>query len=91
MDKKLLNKLIKLLAPYLPFAILSLLASIVTVVMQLYAPILSGRAIDCIIGKGDVLFERLTGLIVRFIFVIAASVFFQWIMNIMVRLKFVGD
>ncbi|SEP93103.1 ATP-binding cassette, subfamily B [Lachnospiraceae bacterium NE2001] len=74
-------KLLKVLKPYIPFMILSLIASAVTVGMQLYSPILSGRAIDCIIGKGNVLTARLTTIMTRFILVVIISIIFQWIMN----------
>ena len=73
------SKMLKLLKPYLPFIVLSLLSSLITVAMQLYAPILSGRAIDLIAGKGKVALNDVTRLLIWFIVTIIISCIFQWI------------
>ncbi len=75
------SKLLKVLKPYIPFMILSLLVSLVAVGLQLYSPIISGDAIDCIIGKGNVLSINLVNLLRKFVIVILLSIIFQWIMN----------
>ena len=75
------SKLLKVLKPYIPFMILSLLVSLVAVGLQLYSPIISGDAIDCIIGKGNVLSINLVNLLKKFVIVILLSIIFQWIMN----------
>lgn len=79
--KNTISKLMKVLGPYIPFMILSLIASLITVIMQLYAPIVSGQAIDYIIGKGNVNIHRISELLVRFVIVICVSILFQWIMG----------
>ena len=79
--RKTINKLMKVMGPYIPFMILSLIASLITVIMQLYAPIVSGQAIDYIIGKGNVNIHRISELLVRFVIVICISILFQWIMG----------
>ncbi|MCR5633324.1 MAG: ABC transporter ATP-binding protein/permease [Eubacterium sp.] len=81
MKKNVIQKLLRFLKPYIPFMILSLLASVVTVVMQLYAPIISGRAIDCIVEKGKVNIPEVTRLLTTFVIVIVVSILFQWIMS----------
>ena len=81
MKKNVIQKLLRFLKPYIPFMILSLIASIITVILQLYAPIVSGQAIDYIIGKGNVNIPRITQLLTRFVFVICISILFQWIMS----------
>ncbi len=75
------SKLLKVLKPYIPFMILSLLVSLFAVGLQLYSPIISGDAIDCIIGKGNVLSINLVNLLRKFVIVILLSIIFQWIMN----------
>jgi len=75
------SKLLKVLKPYIPFMILSLLVSLVAVGLQFYSPIISGDAIDCIIGKGNVLSINLVNLLKKFVIVILLSIIFQWIMN----------
>ncbi len=81
MKKNVIQKLLRFLKPYIPFMILSLIASVVTVVMQLYAPIISGRAIDCIVEKGKVNIPEVTRLLTTFVIVIVISILFQWIMS----------
>ena len=81
MKKNVIQKLLRFLKPYIPFMILSLIASVVTVVMQLYAPIISGRAIDCIVEKGKVNIPEVTRLLTTFVIVIVVSILFQWIMS----------
>ena len=81
MNKTKMKKLMNFLKPYIPFMVLSLIASAVAVVMQLYAPIISGRAIDLIAGKGNVNISKLTEYLKRFFIVILISIIFQWIMS----------
>ncbi len=81
MKKNVIQKLLRFLKPYIPFMILSLIASVVTVVMQLYAPIISGKAIDCIVEKGKVNIPEVTRLLTTFVIVIVISILFQWIMS----------
>ncbi|MBP3718545.1 MAG: ABC transporter ATP-binding protein, partial [Eubacterium sp.] len=69
MNKTKMKKLINFLKPYIPFMVFSLIASAVAVVMQLYAPIISGRAIDLIAGKGNVNISKLTEYLTRFFIV----------------------
>ena len=68
------SKLLKILKPYIPFMILSLLAALVAVGLQLYSPIVSGQAIDCVIGKGNVLSINLIKLLKKFIIIILLSI-----------------
>ena len=75
------SKLLKILKPYIPFMILSLLAALVAVGLQLYSPIVSGQAIDCIIDKGNVLSINLIQLLKKFIIIILLSIVFQWVVG----------
>lgn len=75
------SKLLKILKPYIPFMILSLLAALVAVGLQLYSPIVSGQAIDCVIGKGNVLSINLIKLLKKFIIIILLSIVFQWVVG----------
>ena len=79
--KKTLKKILHFLKPYLPFLILSLLLSAATVVLQLYSPILAGRAIDHIIGPGNVQFSLLAKIIVWFIVLTVTAFFTQWLQS----------
>ena len=62
--------------------ILSIISATVTVVSTLYFPILTGDAIDLIIGKGNVDFNGLKEIIIKMAIVIAITAVSQWIMNV---------
>lgn len=62
--------------------VLSLLFAAVTVVLTLYLPILTGDAVDYMVGKGRVDFEKLSELIIKMAVIICLTGISQWIMNI---------
>ncbi len=61
---------------------LSFICAAVSVASTLYAPILTGNAIDLIVEPGKVDFDGIREIIVRFIIVVAITVVSQWLMNI---------
>lgn len=77
-----IKKVLKYIKKYRISVILSLFFAAVTVVLTLYLPILTGDAVDYMIGKGHVDFEKLAGLIGRMVVIICATGISQWIMNI---------
>ena len=77
-----IKKVLKYIKKYRISVILSLFFAAVTVVLTLYLPILTGDAVDYMIGKGQVDFEKLAGLIDRMAVIICATGISQWIMNI---------
>jgi len=79
--RKTLQKILHFLRPYLPFLILSLCFSAATVVLQLYAPILAGRAIDHVLGFGQVEFEPLAKIVTMFLVLTAVAFFTQWLQS----------
>jgi ABC-type multidrug transport system, ATPase and permease components len=81
--KQTYKRILKCIKKYRLFVILSLLSAAATVVLQLYAPILAGRAIDHIIGKGNVDFDAVKDVIVELFIVIAGAAVTQWIMSIL--------
>ncbi len=80
--KGTLKKVWKYISKYRLFLILSILLAAVTVTLTLYVPILVGYAIDCIIGQGNVDFERIISLLVQIGVVIGITAIAQWIMNV---------
>ena len=54
----------------------------ITVASTLYAPILTGDAIDLIVGKGLVDFDGIKDIIYTFLMVTVVTVISQWFMNI---------
>ena len=53
----------------------------VTVALTLYIPILVGRAVDHIIGKGLVDFENILNILIQIGVTAAVTAVLQWIMN----------
>lgn len=62
--------------------ILSLVFAAANVAFLLYAPILSGNAVDVIIGKGNVDFDALFKILFKLGIVTAACALSQWLMNV---------
>lgn len=76
---QVLGRLIGCIRPHLGSFLLSFAASAISVVLQLYVPILVGRGIDCIIAAGRVDFSALTPLLLQLIVVIVGAAAFQWV------------
>lgn len=76
---QVLGRLIGCIRPHLGSFLLSFAASAISVVLQLYVPILVGRGIDCIIAAGRVDFSALTTLLLQLIVVIVGAAAFQWV------------
>lgn len=64
------------------YLILSLLLAVVTVAATLYIPILTGRAIDYIIGKGLVEFSGVFKILIQIGIVTGVTALAQWVMNV---------
>ena len=61
--------------------ICSIIFAAATVALTLYAPILIGRAIDMIVGKGDVNLKGIASILLEIGIIVAATALFQWLMN----------
>ena len=61
---------------------LSLIMATVQVVLSLYIPILVGKAIDCIVGQGNVDMARVGEYLFGVALCAGAAAFAQWIMSI---------
>ena len=81
-NKNIYIRIMGLIRPYLPMLILSLVFAVVSVILTLYAPVLTGQGIDLILGKGKVDFAGLVPILVRFALVVAATAVAQWLMNL---------
>lgn len=81
-NREIYRRILRLIQPYRHLLILSLIFAVVSVVLTLYAPVLTGRGIDLVIGKGNVDFDGLVPILVRFALVVAATALAQWLMNL---------
>lgn len=82
MQKATIKRVLAFIKPYRHFVWLSLLFALVTVVATLYAPIITGDAIDYIVAKGQVDFEALKPLLLKFGVVIFITAVSQWLMSL---------
>ncbi|WP_334160167.1 ABC transporter ATP-binding protein, partial [Muricomes intestini] len=76
------KKILLLIKPYLPYMILSLVFALISVTLTLYAPILTGDAVDFVIGKGRVDFEAIFYILKVLAVVIFITSLAQWLMNL---------
>lgn len=81
-NKGTLKKVFSYIGKYKYFLILSMFFAAVTVALTLYAPILVGKAIDCIIGKGDVDFVNMKSILIKIAVIVVSTAFIQWLMNV---------
>ena len=76
-----LKKVMHYLKHYIPILILSVVLATVTVALTLYFPILTGRAIDLILDKGNVDFSGILAIAKEGAIVIGITAAAQWVMN----------
>ena len=76
------KKVLSYMKRYIPVLVFSLVLSVITVALTLYFPILTGRAIDLIVGKGDVDFAAMKVILLKAAVVVVIAAFAQWLTNI---------
>ena len=81
-NKGTLKKVFSYIGKYKYFLILSMLFAAVTVGLTLYAPILVGKAIDCIIAKGNVDFVNMKSILIKVAVIVVSTALIQWLMNV---------
>ena len=77
-----LKKVLRYLKRYWFFLALSFGLAAITVASTLYIPLLTGDAVDCVIGKGQVDFAGIFAVLKRMVMVIGVTAVAQWGMNI---------
>ena len=80
-EKGTLKKVLTYLKPYWPLVLISVLLSAVTVGLTLYVPVLIGRAIDGIVGPGQVDFAGILPLLTQIGVIVAVTALVQWLVN----------
>lgn len=76
------KRILKLIKPYGHLLIMSLIFAVISVVLTLYAPVITGQGIDLIVGKKQVNFAALMPLLVKFGIVVGFTALAQWLMNL---------
>ncbi len=77
-----LKKVFYRLGRYRIFLLFTILLSVVTVGLTLYIPKLTGKAVDCIVAKGQVDDKGVTEILMQIGICILITAFAQWLMNI---------
>lgn len=81
-QKMTLRKVLRYIRKYWLYLAASIIMAAITVALTLYLPILTGRVIDRIVGKGQVDFDGVFAILQRMVIVIAITAAAQWIMNV---------
>ena len=81
-QKETLKKVFHYIRQHYLYLILSIILAATSVILSLYVPILIGRAIDLILGKGMVDFTAVLHILEQMAVVILITAVAQWIMNI---------
>ena len=81
LKKGTFRKIIKRIGRYKYLLLLSVIFAAASALLSLYVPILIGRAIDCIVGKGNVDFDTIFALLVQVGATVGVSALLQWLMN----------
>ncbi len=77
----ILKRILTYTKPYTFHLTFTLISAVISACATLYAPVLIGNAIDCIISKGNVDFEKILPIIIQLIIVVLAGAAFQWFMG----------
>ena len=80
-QRAVLRRVLAYIRPHMPLVALSLLLSLVSVALTLYVPILVGRAIDCIVGPGEVRFDALLPILKTIAVCVLVTAGAQWLQN----------
>ena len=79
---RIILKVINCIKKYKYYVCISLISAIVNVIFTLYIPILTGNAIDLIIGKGNVNIQVIKKILIQILIYMCIAAIAAWIMNI---------
>lgn len=77
-----IKKVLKYLKKYWFYMICSLILAFVSVILTLYIPVITGDAIDYLIGKNQVNFTQVFSILKKMVVIIGLTAIAQWFMNI---------
>lgn len=82
LNRSTIRRVLALIRPYAGYVALTLTLAAITVFTTLLAPVLSGKAVDLILGPGQVDFTGLAKLAAAMGVTIACTALAQWLMNV---------
>lgn len=91
---KTVKKLLGYIKPHVAFIIIALVCSLFQVVATLFAPVIIGRAVDYIVGKNDVDFEKVILYIILLATSVGAAFLFQYLASYFINVasyRAIGD
>lgn len=77
-----IKKVLQYLKKYWFYMILSLILAFVSVILTLYIPVITGDAIDYLIGKNQVDFTHIFSILKKMVVIVGITAIAQWLMNI---------
>ena len=77
-----LRKVLAVIGTYRILLLMSIFLAAVSVILQLYIPILFGEAIDGILAEGYVDFQMVRSFLIRILFLVVAAAAATWVMNL---------
>ncbi|MGI6008179.1 MAG: ABC transporter ATP-binding protein [Ruminococcus sp.] len=84
-SRETLKRVLEWIRPYRVQVAGVILLAAVTVLTTLYAPILIGKGVDALVGKGEVSFLKLKSAALQLAVVAGATALSQWIMNLLIN------
>lgn len=75
------KRILKYIREYWIWVLFSLLLAIVTVVLTLYVPVMTGQAVDVVVGAGNVDFSALMHILKKIACIVLITAAAQWLMN----------
>lgn len=80
-NQEILKKVLDHIGKYKIFLLLSIVLAAISVILTLYIPILTGQAVDCILGPGAVDFDGIWAILKEMTVIIIITAVVQWLMN----------
>ena len=81
-QKEIIRKVLRYIKNYWVYLIASLVLAVITVSLTLYIPILTGSAVDYIVGPGQVNYAGVFSVCKKIGVAIAITMLCQWLMNV---------
>ena len=88
------KKLLGYIKPHVAFIVIALICSLFQVIATLFAPVIIGYAVDCIVGVNNVDFEKVTYYIILLAISIGAAFLFQYLASYFINVasyRAIGD
>lgn len=82
-QKEILMRVLTCIRPHAVLVLLSLAMAVLSVILTLYLPVLTGQIVDDVIGPGEVNFSAIFAIMRKMAVAILVTALAQWLMNIL--------